>query len=171
MDWNILGAVLSSSITAAFLTKGLDVYAEGISYKRDYYKKVIEERLEVYKKLNKVLYQAVGGITTGDNKTYNIIFSNSTLLYQFINDLITVANSRIWLSVETGHQVVDLIQFLAIKMVDSSISPTSSNIVFEEFGVLINNDFEKMKIKLEDRTIEDFSELHNVSAFFRSQKR
>lgn len=167
MTWQLIITILTSSLGAAFFTKSLDIYTANITYKRDYYKKIIDERLKVYLKLSQVLYQAVHNVVK-DGVVYIGIFGSPTQLYNFISDLMGIADSRIFLGTITANKLKELLELLATDSVAAGIKKTSADIEAQAFGVNMTPIVNKLIRELEALALADMKNLHNVDAFFNS---
>lgn len=169
MDWNLIGTILSSSIVAAFLTKALDQYSANVTYKRDYYKKVIEERLRVYTQLNGVLYQITGNLVSVDGCVYNAVFKDANAIIQFFNELNKVNAARMWMSEDLEVLLKTFIETIGAIFYENNIAESTPSIVTKNAGIKVHKEFTYFRQSLEHQLTIDLSCLHDVPAFFKKQ--
>ncbi|MDB5136722.1 MAG: hypothetical protein JWP37_3325 [Mucilaginibacter sp.] len=166
----IITAIITSSVLAAALTKASDYFFNRIDYKRDYYKKIIDKRLEAYDILNKSLYVSNGNILNSDSTKYNIIYSSAKDFYLFGGSVQDAANLRIWYSMETANNLMEFINYFSLSSVNAKVSIYTSDEVFHQFGIESFNRFDELKNKLEASIMKDFASLENVPKYLESFK-
>lgn len=93
IDWKLVIGILSSLVLAALLTKSLDFYANRIAFKRDYYKKIIDQRIEAYDKGMQFVHDYIAYF---DFNSYRAAFTNDDQFELFKSRLQELGPYRIW---------------------------------------------------------------------------
>jgi hypothetical protein len=165
----IITAIITSSVLAAILTKVFDYFFNRMNYKRDYYKKIIDKRLEAYEILNKVLYETHGTIMDSNVK-FNRIYDEPKEYYLFVSSLEEATKIRIWYSVKTALNLIELLEFLAFSPGQENIDINTPEHEFHNFGVRHLKRFNELKEKLESSILDDFSSLDDIQVFLKQYK-
>jgi hypothetical protein len=170
MDQKLLLAILTSSLLAAIFTKLFDYWFAVINYKRDYYKKIIEERLKAYQLVNSTLNQ----ITTTYNdladpsKRYYGFFLNK---YEFWNNWdrwFTLQPNILWYSIELRNHIQEYVQLFIEYTVKHNITRESlEDDVYINMGIELFHKVEDKRTELLSLINQDLLKIHDVKSFLK----
>ena len=178
MTWEeMLAIIAGSGVLSALIT----LYGEGKlrsnDYKRDYYKKIIDKRIDAYEKMAKVL----GRIGTkayysidGENKEIYVCFEDYESLECANSELISILNEVQWISPQTYKELWRLNDVIA-SVFDRVLEDSKEGKVwtpgdFRDAGL---NEFENIKnflIVVNNARLKDMAKLDKVEEFFKEQK-
>lgn len=137
MDWSTLVVtILTSSAISAIVSSLFSEWQKRNDYKRDYYKKIIDKRLEAYEKLNKFICDMANTrrIMNPDlNETYEegtIIFDcfvEKDSIKKSLEKTIDVLDYGVWYSEEISINLVKMNEILAFA-VTTVEHPTVDNL-------------------------------------------
>lgn len=174
MDTTLITAIISSSVFSAALTSIFNIRIQNLNYKRDYYKIIIQRRVEAQEKLiilsneMKIMVHLDNGelcnriCATGEN-----YFSNFMLL------VAASVSQSFWLSEELNDILVNLNIFL-LQEIDYKIgnSPVSDkNKQLEILGVKNHEKIREFRKQIDKQLLYDFSEMDNVRRFIKSRRK
>lgn len=178
MDWSTLVvAILTSSVVGAVVSSLFSEWQKRNDYKRDYYKKIIDKRIDAYEKMAKVL----GRIGTkayysidGENKEIYVCFENYESLECANSELISILNEVQWISPQTYKELWRLNDVIA-SVFDRVLEDSKEGKVwtpgdFRDAGL---NEFENIKnflIVVNNARLKDMAKLDKVEEFFKEQK-
>lgn len=134
------------------------------NYKYEYYKKVIDKRLNSYE-LVEILISYFRNYCIEDSYNYYPMFLNVEDFKAFIKHLELTQQKAMWLSPDMRSKIIALNDYL----VDNVTKPTQDTIKSlgsKAFDSLVNFDKE-----LQTLLYHDFNELENIDKFIKNQKK
>jgi len=133
------------------------------SYKNEYYKKIIDKRMEAYELLNPILSQLITYVKHGDNQ-YHGFFQDFKHLQSFRSQVVKVAANGNWFSQELFDELYELNEFLF--KLERMLLNNQSNIIVE--GVKHFNKLLDIQRNLEKYIIKDYKNLYLVKEYLQS---
>lgn len=159
MDY--LLTLLSSGFFIALISTLLNSWQKDRDFKGEYYKKLIEKRFKAYETLEITMWHL--NLFEYDNQFKGIVFFVFQDKNRFENFSISLFETQLesrWLNKETQNLIQKL--SIIIAKIDNNNSLKSSSPFLEDILTL--------KRKLDDSSLIDFENLHNIEVFFKSKK-
>lgn len=169
---NIILTILSSSLLSASLTATINWVIQKNNYKNDYYKKLLEKRLNAYDQVGFMISELKSIVRLENGELCNLFFTMGKEYYDkfCILNLIPISMSSFWLNEEISDQIRD-INILLLHEIDNEVDK-SKHIDAEilRLGVINRDKIVELRIKIEDLMLKDFKDLHNIKSFVKSEK-
>lgn len=165
----IILAIVSSSVLAAILTSLANWLIHRSNYKNDYYKKILDRRLEAYENLNKV----VGKLsihTQLENSVIPSICFNEDFFNDYMVSLALTIDSSYWLNSETSIKMTELNVYLLNNIsnkIDDTLSVKHSEVIYHQLGNQHREKIREFKKDLQRLMNKDLTRLHVVKEFFK----
>lgn len=165
---NIWITILSSagiaSIISAIVGYVFNVLMQKRKYKDDYYKMVLEKRMNAYVQVEEI-YKTLTTSIVNDGKTHCIIFDNEKLYTSFLSSLYGAMRNNIWLSDNINNDLYYLNDMLSLV----SKSLNKNGISIQELGEQKQEIFSETHIMIEKHYNQDMMTLHDVKGFLKSK--
>ena len=169
MSVEILSFLFASSVIAALVSSITAYLIKKYEYRSEYFKLVLNKRLEAYQKLEELLIHF--RITANDESDhqfyYSLIFDKRKYLENFITKLSLLRFESIWFSNEVIISLDKLGQIFMI--IDQAYKGKSDALLIAE-GKKRYKEFAKLKKDLEVTIIRDLENLADVRKHFRNKK-
>lgn len=107
----IILAIISSSVISAILTSYFNWRLHNSNYKKDYYKKLLDKRLDAYENLN-ILVKKLSEVVYTDKGMVHGLFCGKLGFGYFKTELHNTMNKNFWLDDITQHKLTELSAFL-----------------------------------------------------------
>ena len=167
---NIWIAILSSagvaSIISAIVGYGFNVLMQKRKYKDDYYKMVIDKRMNAYAKIEDI-YKLLKTYVSEDSGETSlcIIFNDKDFFKIFYKKLYNAMGSSMWLSEEINNDIRYLNDMLLL--VDKSLKNENTNI--RELGKEKHAIFAEIHSLIGKHYKNDMLNLYNVEGFLKKR--
>ena len=158
---NDLSTILSSGIVSIFVTALFNSWQKDRDFKGEYYKKIIEKRFKAYETLEITMRYL--NLFEYDNQLNGIVFFVFQDKNRFENFSISLFETQLelrWLNKETQNSIQKLSIIIA-KIENDNLLKSSSPFL---------KDILAIKRQLDDSSLIDFQNLHNIDVFFNSRK-
>lgn len=168
----IILAIISSSVLASTLTSLFNWFIHRSNYKNEYYKKILDRRLDAYEKFNKIVGK-LSMHTQLDNTVIPTICFSRILFSDFVVSLALTIDLSYWLSSETSTKLTELSVYLLNNIsnnIKDNLSPDEAEIVYHQLG---NEHIEKLRSfrkELQSLMSKDLRDLYKVKKFFKPDK-
>ena len=168
----VLFSILSSSVLAAFLTKSFDFWANNITYKRDYYKKIIDKRIAAYEQLEQVLHKFTGVVYDKiNNRSFYECFRNYISFKAVTSELKSCADIQMWYSKKVNQALNESLTVMFNTAVNANFSTYNSDAQIQSAGAGVHIGLKKHLDDVYDCLIEDLKVLYDVPKFLGTQKK
>lgn len=168
---NITTIILSSSIAiilSAIVSVFVSIKLKNLDYKNEYYKKILEKRLDAYKFLEAQIAVLKSSVLDEDRKSYYLIFAYGIdKYYEFQQDLFAALSYSMWINDETVNKMEKLNELFF------NISRKINNISVEELIIIGKDNYHeiaKQRKSLEICVRNDLINLYNLKDFRKSKK-
>ena len=167
----LITLVLSSSVFAAILTSLTNYFLQQENYKRDYYKKILDKRLDAYNNVENIIGQLKIIVRLDNGKACPIICSNGRDYFgEFLIALATGGYKSFWLSDKVGGKLTEINVYL-MQEIDNEIDENGNeDKQLEQLGVQHRDKIQGYRNELSELLYKDFSELHDVNKFIKSNR-
>ena len=157
-------AVLSSSVVAAIVSAlvsgGFALRAKRVEYENEYFKKVIERRLEAYEAVEHLILLFKNSVIGDDEaRPYHLIFNREDWLKEYYKHSAFVSASSLWLSDDMFDATQELNRVMFSLPGDASLA--------QAFGKDNYVRFAEIRSKMERTMMADLSILHDVPSFLK----
>lgn len=178
LDWEqFIVNVLTSSAVGVIANKLFSEWQKRKDYKRDYYKKIIDKRMNAYENMAKVLgnigTKAVYHVNGKDKEIY-VCFDSYKSLDRANTEMMSVLNDIQWISPETYknlYQLNNIIATVADEAYHSSRSGKEWDMNdYRKAGVEKFESVKKLLVSVNNKRFNDISNLDDVEKFFKEQK-
>lgn len=112
---SVLATAFGGAALGALITGGFSIWLNRKNYKRDYYKKIIDKRIEAYQELNNFLnYMRIYNYVQldGKNKIIQKAFISEDEYNTVLDKLKSIHESTIWLSKDLADMFYDFSNLL-----------------------------------------------------------
>ncbi len=168
----IVTAIISSSVISSIIALAFNWFIQKKNYKRDYYKKIIDKRIEAYELLNKAISQMSIQTHLGDKITSGICLNIETYNF-FMVSLGEAMLKSIWLKPKTSAKCTELNIFLQNEVenkVNSNLSKKEIDEQYLSFGIEYLEKIRKFREEIMILINSDFKNLYKVNSFFTKEK-
>lgn len=161
-------AILSSSVLSAILTSYFNWRIHNSNYKKDYYKKILDKRLDAYESMNILINRLSDIVYTDRGVIHGMVSSEQS--FNFLTSIVhSTMEKSYWLSDKTGHKLTELGIFLFNNISSYIDDDLSEKQLDEEYINLALANFEQIKEfnqSLKSLVNYDLQNLYNVDEFF-----
>ena len=158
------GLTLSGVLLAAVIAGVYNLRAKQNEYVNDYYKTVIQRRIDAYEHLERLIIDLRTSVLDKDNKPYHRLFSIGNASESAFKRLFSVMSQAMWLSDEAFTKTRDLNYLLFGLGTGSEGDPV-------EFAKQNYRAIAELREALEKILAADMLELHKVRRFLKQKKR
>lgn len=170
----IITIIISSSVLAAILTSIFNLIIQSLNYKREYYKKIIDKRIEALEQIIELSNQLKVMTHLENGQICNIIFTKGEDYYNnFMILLALTVNQSFWLNDEVNETLLELNIFLHEEIgnkIEFENELNRSNQLVT-LGIESLNMIREFRIKIEKQLLMDFSNMQRIKNFINSKKR
>lgn len=163
----IVLTILSSSVLSAMLTSYFNWRIHNSNYKKDYYKKILDKRLDAYEEMN-VLIKRLSDVVYTDRGFVHGMFSGEESFGFLLSIHHSIMEKSYWLSDKTSHKLTEFGVFL-FNSITSNLTEGVSQQVDEEYIKLALANFEQIQEFnqiLKEMINSDLQYLYDVDEFF-----
>lgn len=162
----LLLALLSSSffggVVGAFITGRFNLRVKDLEYKNEYYKQVLEKRIDAYESVEKLVTGFKTAVVDDDRQPYHFILSHEDGLLDAHKLLYEISSQALWLSddlfLETRN--LSLLLYGGTSHADGPVA----------FAKKHHEELAKFREKIERLHIRDMLSLHEVGTFLKTKK-
>lgn len=141
------------------------LYLNSKSYKNEYYKRIIDKRLNAYETLEKLVSHSKAiWYSPNDERPFLSFFNNVERYEQFKVDLRELSRKSFYLSNEMQFKISDLGYFLF-----ENIPPNVSDEKIKEFGKSYYDKIDELFEQFHDLLFRDLEELYDVRKFLKNR--
>ncbi|MBN8574808.1 MAG: hypothetical protein J0M05_12915 [Candidatus Kapabacteria bacterium] len=166
---NVLSSTLVVTFFSTILTLIFSIVLKKFEYKNEYYKKILDKRLEAYKFLEIQIAVLKNTVVDTDKQPYHMMFSyGEDEFYEFQRNLNSAFAYSIWIHQDTVSEMENLNQIF-FKISQRITEGKDEQLV--ELGKEYYKDVASSRIKMEDLVRRDLLNLHDLTKFMKGQKR
>jgi len=166
----IVLSVLSSSVLATVFTKTLDYYFSKISYKKDYYKKILDKRFSSYLMLTDIIEESSLNFLDDNKKAYTCIFVSRNVFWTHYDKLASVSKNKTWFTNETSTLLKKYVEFIVeIVIVFKFNREDTEDTIFINAAIQNNQNLINLKMDVEKAILKDLLVLDNVGDFLKNR--
>ncbi len=164
----ILLAILSSSVLSAILTSYFNWRIHNSNYKKDYYKKILDKRLDAYESMNVLINRLSDIVYTEKGVVHGMVSSQKS--YDFLFSILhSTMEKNYWLSDKTGHKLTEFGIFLfnnITSQINDNLSEEQLNQEYMRLAIANFEQISEFKQSLKNMVNLDLQNLYNVDEFF-----
>lgn len=165
---NIFAAILTSSLISSALTSIVNWYIQRNNYKIDYYKKLLEKRIEAYEMIIFYIDEMKQIVDLNDGKSCHRFLSSGRGLYTaFSNSVALGTGKSFWLSYDVSNLVSKFNIFLH-ENINNQIQHLAEQDIDNKLrmlGIRHRDKITEFRISIENQVQNDFKDLHNIVKF------
>jgi hypothetical protein len=168
----IILAIISSSVISAILTSYFNWRIHNSNYKKDYYKKLLDRRLDAYESLN-LITNLMSDIVYTEQGMVHGILCGELGFDNFKSNLSKMMNKNFWLDDVTGHKLTELNIFLFNEVsgyIDDSWPKETIHKKYIELGIKHYEKIEDFKSTLKYFLNNELKNLHKLDDFFKDNR-
>jgi phosphate/sulfate permease len=163
--------ILTSSVIATILSvlvsAIVSLLLKNLDYKNEYYKKILEKRLEAYKFLETQIAVLKSSVLDDDGKPYYLIFEYGHEKFDEFQQNLFVAHAySIWIDNETVNKM-DELNRLFLKITRKLKDISDQELI--QIGKDNYHEIAKIRTELESCVRNDLLELYDLKAFRKSK--
>ena len=170
----IFALILSSSVIAAGLTSLVNWYLQKDNYKNDYYKKILDKRLDAYNTVEQIIGQLKVIVRLESGHLCPVICSmGKTNFDQFIVGIVAGSYKSFWLSDEISGKLTEINVYLLQEIdnkINENLNPKEQDKQIMQLGVQHRDKIQTFRNELAEMLYKDFSGLHNIKKFIKSSR-
>ncbi len=170
--FNWIKVILASTVIAGFVSGIVSfvfsVYLKRVDYRNDYFKKIIEKRLNAYSLLEEHIQALKVTCMDQDQRPFPEAFNNGIVyLIQVQKSLKEAYQQNIWMSQELSELVQPLNQLFLTSLV---MCQNASQLEMINFGKEHYSFFSEYRNEIEKQMAKDWAQLHMVHKFLKKKK-
>jgi len=169
----IILAIISSSILSAILTSFVNWKLHNSNYRKDYYKKILDKRLDSLEKVQ-FLTGKLSFQTQLDNSVIPSICFDEKFYQQFIFSLASAIDSSFWLDDKTSAKLTELNIFLLNNFsnnIDSNWTEELTTEKYQELGEIHSDTIREYRKELQMMINNELKKLYKIDSFFKDKKK
>jgi len=167
----IFTLVFTSSVLAAALTSAFNWYLQKENYKRDYYKRILEKRLEAYATVEHLVGQLKGVVQLENGEPCPIVCAmGKDFFNRFLVSIVPSSFQSFWISDEVAEKLTELNIFL-LREINNKIDENGdyeSQLV--RLGVHNRDALVEFREEFTSMLYHDFLNLHDIKKFVEKSK-
>lgn len=164
----ILASTVIATIISVIVSSLVAIRLKNLDYKNEYYKKILDKRLEAYKYLETQISVLKLSVVGSDRRPYYSIFSHGEQkFYEFQLNLHAAIATGMWMNDKTSN-LMDRFNDLFFKISNEISSPSNEELI--EVGKKYYDEIGTMRAQLENSVREDLMTLHNFRALRKKSK-
>lgn len=167
--WQIvLSSVVLASIVSSIFTLIINNFTQNKSFKNDYYKLVINKRMEAYQYIDNQLKSMKLTVLDDDAMPYHSMFGgDQQFIYANQHDLLLARANGIWLSDSMENSLSELNQLL-FEINSNLTDNVNSNVVLAKkyYSRIVDT-----REKVENQLRKDMLVLYDVKGFLKEKKK
>ncbi len=162
----ILTSSLIASILSVIVSAIVSIKLKNLDYKNEYYKKILEKRLEAYKFLETQIAVLKSTVLDEDAKAYHLIFAyGEAKFHEFQQNLFAAMACSMWINDNTVDRMEKLNElfFKISRKVEGNDAKRVVRIGKDHY-----HEISDLRKSLEDSVRKDLLNLHNLKKFMKS---
>ncbi|MEP5612040.1 MAG: hypothetical protein ABJP45_07305 [Cyclobacteriaceae bacterium] len=146
---------------------------QNLNYKREYYKKIIEKRIEAQEAILALIYELRIQVKLDSGVMCNRICADD---YEFFNNFVVSlamsVRSPFWLSDKLNGTMLKFNIFLLneIESIVNKLEPQEQKEALEQLGTAHLEKLREFRTQIENQLKSDFANMSNVKSFIRSKR-
>ncbi len=168
----IITLIIYSSVLSAILTGLVNIRIQNLNYKREYYKKLIERRIDAQEQILSLSNELRIQVKLDEGALCNRICATGEQHFQSFSLLIASSvNISFWLSSELSDIMLDFNIFLLNEITHEikGNNQNERNRCLIDLGLLHHEKLRDYRSKIEQQLMNDFANLANVKSFVKSK--
>lgn len=163
----IIITILSSSIVTAILTNVVTLRMNNLNYKRDFYKKIIDKRINALEENIKLSEELKVSILLDDGKLCNMIFASGYEYFEQISVNIANTTNAFWVSSELLRIKQELNVFILNEIFHEldKVGEINKNENLITLGLKYHETIRNYRSKMEMQINKDLKNISNVKKF------
>lgn len=162
----IVSIVLTSSFLGAIVTSFINWIIQSKNYKNEYYKKLLDKRIEAYEMIIFYIDQMKVIIDLGNGKTCHGFLGAGHEAYVNFNLSVALGTGKsFWLSSETAHHISTFNMFLHEEISNKIFNLENKDESLANLGIKHKELIFKLRLNIENQMQKDFKNLHNIEKF------
>jgi hypothetical protein len=164
----VLTLLLSSSLLSAGLTSLITLLVSKANYKREYYKKLLDRRLNAYEEVELVINSLSTFIRTDKGELCPFVCAGGEQRrIEFLGMILRTSSHSLWLSSEVSGLLTELNVFM-LNEIDNHISQNGDyNTQLEQLGAKNAATFRRLREELQDAMYSDLRNMSDIPKFIR----
>lgn len=164
----IIGLVLTSSVVSALFTSFINWKIQNRNYRNEYYKKLLEKRLEAYESVEDLISRLITVVIIGKGKACNLFFTyGQDEFNKFIISLPFVMRKSFWVKEKITEKITEL-NVLLIE-IDNQLNPDGDiDKQLKELGSIHRDKIREIRESIESLLYKDFETLHDIRRFIKT---
>lgn len=163
----ILTSSLIAGILSVIVSAIVSIKLKNLDYKNEYFKKILEKRLDAYKFLETQIAVLKSTVLDEDAKAYHMIFAyGEDKFYEFQQNLIAAMVYSMWINDNTVDHMEKLNE-LFFKILRKVEGDDVKQLV--RIGKVHYHEISDLRKSLEDSVRKDLLNLHNLKKFKKSE--
>lgn len=167
-SFEIVTLILTSSLLSAGLTAFVNWVIQKRSYRNEYYKKLLDRRIDAYEEVENLVARLTGMVNVGGGKVCNLIcHMGYDTFATFLISIMIPIRKAFWLSDDLAGMLTELNVFL-INEIDNKIDENGdSGKQLIELGILNVESIRTYRKNIQSQLYKDLKDLHNIKKFIR----
>lgn len=164
----IILAIFSSSVISAIMTSYFNWKIHNSNYKKDYYKKLLDKRIDAYENLNSVANRLSDVVYTESGMVHGLLCGKLGFDL-FKTELHKTMNKSFWLDDVTQHKLTELSAFLFNEIsghIDDNWPEEQQNQKYVELGIQHFEKIEDFKKTIKFFLNNELKNLYKIDDFF-----
>ncbi|MBX2888163.1 MAG: hypothetical protein KF829_05880 [Ferruginibacter sp.] len=170
----IITIIISSSVLAAILTGFVNLRIQNLNYKREYYKKLIERRIDAQEQILNLTNELRIQVKLDEGVLCNRLCATGEQHFKSISILVAASvNISFWLSNELSNILLDFNIFLLneINHEIKGINQIERDKSLQQLGIKNHNQIRDFRSKIEQQLMKDFANLTEIKTFVESKNK
>ncbi|MBJ7428367.1 MAG: hypothetical protein JHD28_05340 [Bacteroidia bacterium] len=166
----IIGWILTSSFVTTLMTSFVSWVLQKDNYRRDYYKKLLDKRIESYESVRQLTSLFAANIQLDDGRLCQARFALGKDHYlKFETKIYSVIQDGFWLSESVSQKLMELNAFLVHNIHNSIDSNGNIDKQLVELGILHRDTLKQFRYDLDQLLYTEFSSLHQIEKFTKAR--
>lgn len=168
----IIALLISSSVLSAILTGIINLRIQNLTYKREYYKKIIERRIQAQEKILSLSNELKIQVALNDSLCNRICATGEDHYNSFATRVATSVDISFWLSNDLSSILLDLNIFLLNEITQklNGDSKAERDECLVNLGILHHEKLREYRKSIDQQLMNDFASMSNIKLFVKSKK-
>ncbi|MFT3884614.1 MAG: hypothetical protein QM724_04035 [Flavobacteriales bacterium] len=169
---DLLVLLLGSSLLSAGLTSWISWLISKANYKREYYKKLIDRRLDAYEHVEGIINSLSTLVHTDEGGLCPFVCAGGEARWtSFLFDVLKTGSKSVWLGHEISGLMTELNTFM-LNDIANHLAETGDNTEhLERLGIMHREAFRQRRTKLQEVLYRDLKDLSNIKAFVERKRK
>ena len=164
----IILAIFSSSVISAILTSYFNWKIHNSNYKKEYYKKLLDKRIDAYESLHLLINKLSQKVNTEKGIVHGV-FGGSEMFTFIMTIMHNAQEKSFWLDDVTGHKLTELNVFLINNVssyIDDSLPEEVLKEKYIELGIMHYEKIDEFRDTLNYFMNKELKGLYKIDDFF-----